>query len=116
MSDLGKAISITTAAFEGKTDRGGVPYILHCLHVMNAVGGDDELKMIAVMHDLIEDTDWTIEDIEKEGFSDRVVGGLILMTHEDGVPYEDYVKRLAIGEDEEKLKWLIYATTATYTE
>lgn len=104
MANLGKAIEITTTAFAGKTDRGGVPYILHCLHVMHAVDGDDELKCAAVMHDLIEDTDYTLDDLVKLGFSDRVIGVLHLVTHEDGVEYFDYVKLLAISEDARKIK------------
>ena len=98
MADLGRAIAITTAAFEGKTDRGGVPYILHCLHVMNAVDGD-ERKIIGVLHDLIEDTDWTIEMLVEEGFSNRVIVAVDLLTHRKGVPYMEYIKLIARNED-----------------
>jgi (p)ppGpp synthase/HD superfamily hydrolase len=105
VSTLNLAISITAKAFEHKTDRGGMPYMLHCLHVMNAVGPDDhDLMSAAVMHDLIEDTDWTVEDLEERGFSDRVLACLILVTHEEGITYKQYVRRLAISEDARKIK------------
>ena len=105
MSTLNLAISITAKAFENKTDRGGKPYMLHCLHVMNAVGpDDDDLMSAAVMHDLVEDTDWTIEDLEERGFSDRVLAIMILVTHEEGISYDAYIKRLAISDDARKIK------------
>jgi len=105
VSTLQLAISITAKAFEGKTDRGGQPYMLHCLTVMNAVGPDDQdLMSAAVMHDLVEDTDWTFEDLEERGFSDRVLSALILVTHEDGITYEQYIRRAAISEDARKIK------------
>jgi len=62
---LDKAIALTASHFEGKFDKAGQPYILHCLHVMNAVcpnQDDHELMSIAVMHDLVEDTDIDLDD------------------------------------------------------
>ena len=107
--NLGRAIAITTAAFEGKTDKAGVPYILHCLHVMNSVHGGESLKIAAVLHDLIEDTDWTLDGLRKEGFSDRVVNAVELLTHYPvghplGMTYMAYVKRLASNKDAKKVK------------
>jgi len=67
MATLGKAIAIAATAFEGAIDKGGNPYILHCLWVMNAVRhlGEDYM-IVAVLHDLLEDTDWTAERLVKE--------------------------------------------------
>lgn len=66
---LGKAISIAAQAFEGKRDKSGSPYILHCLWVMDGVKHLGEDVMIAaVLHDLIEDVpDWTFAQLTKEG-------------------------------------------------
>jgi GTP diphosphokinase / guanosine-3',5'-bis(diphosphate) 3'-diphosphatase len=102
---LSKAISIVAQAFEGDHDKGGSPYILHCLTVMQMVGThDEELACIAVMHDLIEDTEWTKEDLLKEGFSIRVAQTVHVLTHDNGVPYDDYIKVIALNEDATKVK------------
>lgn len=102
---LDKAIQIAAEAFVGKYDKGGQPYILHCLHVMNSVDSSDhELMQIAVLHDVVEDTDWTFEQLIDEGFSKRVIKALELLTHEKGVPYQDYIKQVATNEDARKVK------------
>ena len=102
---LDKAIAIAAKEFEGKHDKGGNPYILHCLHVMHKVGPDDhELMIIAVLHDLVEDTPWTFTHLRNVGFSDRVIDALKLLTHDTDVPYEDYIKAIATNEDSRKVK------------
>jgi (p)ppGpp synthase/HD superfamily hydrolase len=94
---LDKAIRIAAQAFEGKYDKGGSPYILHCLNVMNAVKeyGEDYM-IVGVLHDLLEDTDWTPEMLREEGFSHYdIVIPLMLLTHYDeDETYEDYIKRI----------------------
>lgn len=102
---LDKAIRIASEAFEGVYDKGGQPYILHCLYVMNQMCENDyELRSIAVMHDLIEDTEWTIGDLYNEGFSDRVVQGVMTMTHLIDESYEDYIKRISCNDDARRVK------------
>lgn len=102
---LGRAIAITAEAFKNKTDKGGNPYILHCLRVMNDIPAHDhELRCIAVMHDLVEDTQWTLEDLRREGFSERVIYGVFMMTHADTVPYDDYIKYIATSPDARLVK------------
>lgn len=97
---LGKAIAIASQAFEGVLDKGGKPYILHCLYVMNAMPADDpELQIIGVLHDLLEDTDWTLEELMDAGFSIRVITALALLTHDKSVVYDDYIKALATNPD-----------------
>ena len=97
------AIRITTNAFMGKYDKGGMPYILHCLHVMNVVAKktdkDSDLMQIAVMHDLVEDTFWTIEDLKAEGFCRRVLNGVHTMTHERSVTYVQYIDNISSSKD-----------------
>lgn len=105
MSNLSVAIAITADAFKNRFDKGGKPYILHCLHVMNQMDKeDDELRCIAVMHDLIEDTDYEIEDLIALGFSDRVTRGIQLLTHDSKIPYMDYVTNLKSNDDARKIK------------
>ena len=98
MNKLGLAISIAAQAFEGKTDKGGNPYILHCLWVMNKVRHLGEEAMItAVLHDLIEDTDWTFAKLTALGFSDKVIGDLHLLTHQKETDYMEYIKAISVS-------------------
>ena len=71
---LGRAIEVATQAHAGQFDKGGKPYILHPLHLMNQLMFDIELAQIAVMHDVVEDSDYyTLDILEKIGFSKRVI-------------------------------------------
>jgi len=106
---LAKAIQIVAEEFQNDFDKGGQPYVLHCLHVMNVVGkkteGDHEAMAIAVMHDLLEDKpSYTVTTLQVLGFSDRVIRGVEMMTHPDDEPYMDYVKRVAISDDARTVK------------
>jgi len=90
------AIAITAEAFRGKFDKGGSPYILHCLHVMDTVRPQTELnRTVGVLHDLIEDTSYTLDDLYKLGFNHEVVEAVSACTHIDNVPYDDYIMALA---------------------
>lgn len=105
VNDLGLAISIAAGAFKYRFDKGGNPYILHCLQVMNWVDSSDvELMIIAVLHDLIEDTKWSINDLRMLGFSERVITALECLTHWDEEPYKDYINRVATNIDAIKVK------------
>jgi (p)ppGpp synthase/HD superfamily hydrolase len=110
MNKLALAISITAKAFENKLDKGGYPYILHCLRVMNNTDGDECTKCAAVMHDLVEDTDekseinYTFELLTKLGFSDKTIGILHLVTHQKNTDYFEYIKAIAVSDDATKIK------------
>jgi (p)ppGpp synthase/HD superfamily hydrolase len=92
MSDLDKAIFIAVKAHHGQKDRQGQPYILHPLRVMMAVRTAEE-KTVAALHDVVEDTDLTLEDLKNEGFSDEIVQAVDCLTKRDGEPYEAHVER-----------------------
>ena len=96
---LAQAIALASTVFIDKTDRGNVPYIMHCIEVMNNVGDDSELKQIAVLHDVVEDTDVTFQDLMAAGYSYRVINALELLTHEDDVPYDDYIRGISTSMD-----------------
>lgn len=97
---LARAIALASAGHQDQFDRAGSPYILHCLTVMHKTKTDDlEIKQIAVMHDLLEDTETTMADLEKEGFSQRVRDALFLLTHVDGVSYDQYIKGISTNLD-----------------
>jgi guanosine-3',5'-bis(diphosphate) 3'-pyrophosphohydrolase len=98
---LSKAIMIASIAFEGEVDKGGQPYILHCLWVMNKVRHLGHKAMIvAVLHDLLEDCkEWTAERLREAGFPEDIIDALKLLNHDKkNVPYDTYVKNLSFNE------------------
>src|SRR3954447_18190845 len=92
MASIEKALQIAAGAHERQKDKDGQPYILHPLRVMNAVEGEPA-KIVAVLHDVIEDTSVTFEDLRREGFHEAVVAALECLTRRKGQPYADYVLR-----------------------
>jgi hypothetical protein len=89
---IADAIRIAVDAHAGAVDKAGAPYILHPLRVMFAQR-DDDARMAGVLHDVVEDTSVTFEDLETAGMPPAVLDALRLLTH-DGTPYEEYVQRL----------------------
>ncbi len=92
MATLDKALQIAARAHEGQRDKDGRPYILHQLRVMAAVQGE-EARAAAVLHDVLEDTSVTADELRAEGFSAAVLGAVDCLTHRGGEPYADYVVR-----------------------
>ena len=97
---LSRFIVIVARAFEGKTDKAGRPYILHCLRVMMQLNStDDELNMIAVGHDLFEDTAVTARYLRENGTSERVINGIWALTKTGGEEYDEYTSRVKGNDD-----------------
>ena len=90
MGTIERAIEIAAKAHAGVQDKQGKPYLLHPLRVMLGVE-DGDAQIVAVLHDVVEDCDVTIDDIRKEGFSSAVVDALRLVTHQSDQPYSEYV-------------------------
>ncbi len=103
MASIEKALQIAARAHEGQKDKDGQPYILHPLRVMNAVEGEAE-KVVAILHDVIEDTSVTAEDLRREGFDETVLAALDCVTHRKGEPYADYVVRCKSDEIGRRVK------------
>ena len=97
---LGNAIALASVLFAHVKDKGGKPYILHCLQVMYDTNSDNEdVKMAAVLHDVIEDTNHTLEDLRTMGYSDDTITLLDLLTHNTNDTYEAYITRLSSNPD-----------------
>lgn len=94
MSTIERAIQIAASAHAGATDKGGMPYIFHPIRVMMAVSGTHE-KMAAVLHDVVEDTDVTLDMLRDEGFPAEVVSAVGLLTKRKGERYMDFIRRLS---------------------
>lgn len=93
MNKIDVALQIAVKAHEGQTDRDGNPVILHPLTV-GLMGQTDEEKMAGFLHDVVEDTDYTFDDLLTEGIPTGVVNALRLLTHQKGTDYYDYVQRI----------------------
>jgi (p)ppGpp synthase/HD superfamily hydrolase len=92
MSTLERAIQIAAEAHAGQVDKAGAPYILHPLRVMFRVESYEE-RIVAVLHDVVEDSRWTLDDLRAEGFSDAVVNSVDALTRRTDESYMEFVRR-----------------------
>lgn len=94
MSTLERAIQIATEAHKGQLDKAGREYIGHPIRVMEMGKTEDE-KIVGVLHDVIEDTDWTFERLEAEGFSQEIINALRCVTKtSENENYDDFIDRV----------------------
>ena len=96
-----KALLVAIKAHQGQKDKGGKPYILHPIRVALNVKGKDE-KIVALLHDVIEDTSFTIDDLDFLSKEQRKA--LLLLTHDDNVPYMEYIVELKKNKIASKVK------------
>ena len=88
-----KAYKIAFEAHRDQLDKTGLPYIHHPLHVAFQMT-DEVTTCVALLHDVVEDSDMTFEELEKLGFGGEIVDALRLLTHAEDVPYMDYVREI----------------------
>ena len=88
-----KAMKLCIQAHKNQTDKSGIPYIFHPIHLAEQMT-DEDTTVVALLHDVVEDTDYTLEDLASMGFHHRVLEALKLMTHEKAVPYMEYVEQI----------------------
>lgn len=92
MSTIERAIVIATEAHAGQVDKAGAPYILHPLRLMLRMQTNDE-RIVAVLHDVVEDSHWNLDNLRAEGFSEQVVLAIDSVTRRDSETYGDFVLR-----------------------
>lgn len=92
-SNTKKALKLCFEAHKNQTDKSGLPYVFHPFHLAEQME-TEETTIIALLHDVIEDSDFTIEDLINMGFDKTVTDAIALMTHKDGVEYMDYVSAI----------------------
>lgn len=85
-----KAMKICFEAHKNQTDKSGIPYVFHPFHLAEQMGTESTV-IVALLHDVIEDTDYTLDDLRNFGFSEEILSAIRLMTHDDSVPYMEYV-------------------------
>jgi (p)ppGpp synthase/HD superfamily hydrolase len=103
MATIEQALQIAAKAHEGQKDKDGKPYILHPLRVMAAVEGE-EAKVVAVLHDVVEDTAVTLDDLRAAGFSETILTAVQCVTHRQEEPYADYVVRCKANDIARRVK------------
>lgn len=97
MNLVEKALQIALDAHSGQVDRAGMPYIMHPIAVAVRQKSTDAFA-VAVLHDVMEDSEYTADDLRKHGIPEHIIEALILLTHAEGEPYMDYVKKIKSNE------------------
>ncbi len=88
-----KASQIAYKAHEGQPDLSGMPYVLHPIHVAQDVQGEINV-CVALLHDVLEDSDYTADDLRAEGMPGEVIAAVEILTRDPSVPYEDYIRSI----------------------
>ena len=88
-----KALKLCFEAHKAQVDKSGMPYVFHPFHLAEQMKTEETI-VVALLHDLVEDTDYTIEDLRKMGFEKKITDAIALMTHADDVDYMDYVRTI----------------------
>lgn len=102
------AMQVLYDAHAGMVDKGGYPYIFHPYHVAEQVSGrvgsTEEEVIVALLHDVVEDTDFTLSDLVHLGFSEEVVSAIDAITHRYKESYKDYIERVKCNKIARKVK------------
>ncbi len=88
-----KAMRIAFEAHKDQVDQSGTPYLFHPIHLAEQMH-DEATICAALLHDVVEDTDMTFEQLQAEGFSAEIIAALRLLTHAEGVPYMSYIAQI----------------------
>lgn len=88
-----KALELVTTLFENDVDKGGMPYMLHVLYVYKHVSSMDE-KVVAILHDVIEDKEVNESDLLEIGFPKKIVDDVVMLTRVDKEEYNSYIERI----------------------
>jgi len=92
-----KALKLCFEAHKDQVDKSGLPYVFHPFHLAEQMQ-DENTTVVALLHDVIEDTDYTLDDLRAMGFGGEVMEALSYMTHDPAVPYMEYVARIRENE------------------
>lgn len=97
MPTLERALQIAVEAHAGQKDKNGGAYIFHPIRVMMRCRSEPA-KIAALLHDVVEDTNVSLEELKTEGFSAQVLEAVRLLTRESGLSYDDFIKRIRPNE------------------
>lgn len=91
-----KALKLCFESHKNQVDKSGMPYAFHPFHLAEQMT-DEKTTVVALLHDVIEDTDYTINDLKNMGFEKDILDALALLTHNNDTPYMEYVARIKIN-------------------
>ena len=98
-----KALKLCFDTHKDQVDKSGMPYVFHPFHLAEQM--DDEMSTVcALLHDVVEDSEMTFDGLSDMGFPSEVIEVLRLLTHEDEVPYMDYVREIKNNPVARKVK------------
>jgi (p)ppGpp synthase/HD superfamily hydrolase len=103
MATLEDAILLAVQAHQGQKDKAGAPYVLHPLRLMLRMGSDIEM-MVAVLHDVVEDTPYTLLDLQQAGYPEQVLEALDCLTRRQNETYEEFIERVKANPLARKVK------------
>ena len=103
MNTLEKSLQIAVEAYAGQKDKAGKTYILHPLRIMAKMSTEEEMA-VALLHDVIEDSDITEQDLLNEGIPQNIVDAVVLLTKAHGENYADFINKLASNKLAAKVK------------
>jgi (p)ppGpp synthase/HD superfamily hydrolase len=86
-----KALKLCFDVHKEQVDKSGLPYVFHPFHLAEQMETEDT-TIVALLHDVVEDSDLTLDDLRQMGFGDTVIAALALLTHDPAVEYMDYVR------------------------
>ena len=98
-----KALLISFNAHKEQVDKSGMPYVYHPYELATQMN-DEYSTCVALLHDVVEDTEITLEDLENEGFPREVIEAIAMMTHHDNIPYLDYIREIKKNTIASKVK------------
>ena len=87
------ALKICYQAHKNQLDKSGLPYVFHPFHIAEQMK-DEDTTIAALLHDVVEDTSVTLEDLKKYGFSEEVISAIAVMTHDPNVEYMEYIAQV----------------------
>ena len=98
-----KALKLCFEAHKDQVDKSGLPYVFHPFHLAEQMQ-DENTTIVALLHDVVEDTDYTLDDLRAMGFGDEVMEALSYMTHDPAVPYMEYVAKIRENDIARRVK------------
>lgn len=91
-----KAMRLCFEAHKDQVDMAGLPYVYHPFHLAEQML-EEETTTAALLHDVVEDSEYTLADLNQMGFSKPVLDALALLTHDESIPYLDHVTKLKVN-------------------
>ena len=98
-----KALKICFDAHKDQRDHGGIPYVFHPFHLAEQMETEDEI-CTALLHDVVEDSEYTLDNLRMAGFNENVIDAVALLTHDLEVPYMNYIRAIRKNKIARKVK------------